>query len=758
MSDLTDSWSAATTTAGEFHEVPESIGWTPASPPVYGSDEEDHWFQCDFTAQGPSPVLTLHGLATICDVFVDGAHRLRSESMFVRHELAVAPGPHRLAICARALAPSLAARRPSRPRWRTKVVAHSNLRWLRTTLLGRAPGFAGAFPVVGPWKPVSIDEAKRFRPSLRTRVSDDVGLLTIACDPALGEIELEISGRITTLPCGGGAVELRRPERWWPHSHGEPTLYPIRIATEGGEAQRSIGFRELHAIGSPDRSRLELNVNGVNVFGRGAVWTPVSKDELRPTLEQVRDAGLNLVRVAGTTVYESELFHDLCDELGLLVWQDLMFANMDYPFGDQSFSVLATEEVEQALEALAGRPSLCVVCGNSEIEQQVAMLGLDPALGRDTFFEDTIPSIMRSLELDAAYIPSAPSGGVRPFVTSCGVANYFGVGAYLRPLHDARRAEVRFASECLAFANVPDETPSHGTGVMRDVGADWDFADVRDHYLLALHGIGRGHPDYWERSRVVTGEVMAEVFGEWRRRNSTCAGGIVLWFRDLEAGAGWGLVDSLGQPKAVYHHLRRALRPIAVWMTDEGLNGVMLHIANDRQNPLTARLRIALYRDHEVLVGTGYEDLQVPARDVIERDAEAVLGHFADVSYAYRFGPPQHDLVVASLELGDQLVSQAFFFPLGRPKGRASADELGLEVTASRNGNRGLHVRISSRRLAYGVRVTPPGFASDDDAFSVEPGGARSVQLRPTRSEAHVDALLVRALNLSEPLRVPVNA
>ena len=111
------------------------------------------------------------------------------------------------------------------------------------------------------------------------------------------------------------------------------------------------------------------------------------------------------------------------------------------------------------LDELGGRPSLAVLCGNSEIEQQVGMLGLDPALGRGELFAGLIPALIDEAAVDAVYVPSAPTGGDQPFRTDRGVANYFGVGAYLRPLEDVRRAHVPFASECLAFANVPDATP-----------------------------------------------------------------------------------------------------------------------------------------------------------------------------------------------------------------------------------------------------------------------------------------------------------
>src|SRR5207253_8672744 len=117
-----------------------------------------------------------------------------------------------------------------------------------------------------------------------------------------------------------------------------------------------------------------------------------------------------------------------------------------------------------------------------------------------------------------------------------------------------------------------------------------------DHYLGELYGIDPTqlrHEDvvrYTMLSRAVSGDVMEEVFGEWRRTGSGCGGGLVLWFRDLRAGCGWGVLDSTGAPKVAYHHLRRALAPIAVWTTDEGLGGIDAHVANDGPKPLDATL------------------------------------------------------------------------------------------------------------------------------------------------------------------------
>jgi beta-mannosidase len=524
-------------------------------------------------------------------------------------------------------------------------------------------------------------------------------------------------------------------------------------------------------------------VNGVAVFVRGAVWTPLeasgsapSAAVLRSLLESLRAAGMNMVRIPGTAAYESATFHDLCDELGILVWQDFMFANLDYPEADPAFLDAVRREVLQVLDELGGRPSLAVLCGSSEIAQQVAMLGLDPEIADGPLFGDLLPALVRDAALDAVYVPSAPWGGSLPFRPGRGVANYYGVGGYRRPLEDARRSNVRFAAECLAFANVPDQAtldelagdgvagiavhdPRWKAGVPRDAGSGWDFDDVRDHYLALLFAVDPGElrradPErYLELSRSVSGEVMSEVFGEWRRTASSCGGGLVLWLRDLRPGAGWGLLDHRGRPKVAYHHLRRTLAPLAVWSTDEGLSGIAVHVANDGPEPVRARLRVSLYSDQEVRVDEAIRELDLPPHECCAHDVEELLGRFVDVSWAYRFGPPAQDVVVCSLERpaaeGAELLSQSFRLPAGRPRGREPASRLGLAATLARTSDEVALLSVSTRRFAYGVRVHVPGFDPSDDAFSVEPGGERRIELKRAAARASGDGGVLTALNLA---------
>ncbi len=782
------SWELASTPPGELDgpagldrlefvaaEVPGTVAG--ALGPDVDLDGRDWWFRTVLPAAADGDVLVLDGLATVCDVYLGGEHVARSESMFLPVRVELAGRGRELAVCCRALAPMLAERRRPRARWRTALVADGNLRWYRTMLLGRMPGSAPGPAVVGPYRPVRIEPPAPIGPvRVRTRLTEE-GVGVLRADwyvrAPVRRLRARLSGPTgvheAELRADGGELRVPGAARWWPHTHGDPALYELQILAGDELVHRCrVGFRTLAWPADWAEQGLALAVNGVELFCRGAVWTPPSlaqphpsREALRVTLETVCDAGMNMLRIPGTACYEQDAFHDLCDELGILVWQDFMFANLDYPDSEPAFVAAAAREADFQLGRLTGRPSLAVLCGGSECAQQVTMLGLDPELGRGPLYTEILPRAVREAQLDALYIPNAPWGGELPFRPAAGVANYFGVGAYRRPLADARLSGVRFAAECLAFSNIPDgDVALPLAGVPRDAGAGWDFADVRDHYLRELYGLDPGElrstdpARYLELGRAVTGEVIAEVLGEWRRAGSPCAGALVLWLRDLEPGAGWGLLDHRGTPKPVLSWLRRALAPVAVWSTDEGLGGIAVHVANDRPEQLTATLRVALYRDGELPVERALLPIALAPHAVSSFDLEQLVGRFVDAGWAYRFGPPAQDVIVASLEHEGSLVSQAFRFPAGRPLSPERPAALGLEAGLASNGD-DWWLRIESRRVVNCVRLHVPRYVPADDCFSLEPGGSREVRLRRVGADVAAPSVTITALNLHGGVRVP---
>jgi beta-mannosidase len=776
-------------------------------------DETHHLFRCRFNAEPADAreeiFLRLGGIATLADVRLNGERVLESNSMFASHEVNVSPlirDRNELLIACFPLAAALRERRGCRPaaRWRTRVVSQQQLRWFRTTLLGRAPGFSPEPEPVGPWRPVTLVR--------RRRVAVEASSREVSLQGATGSLILHLrlrsldagarpaSGRVL-INGGAGLFEwnhegdrhharavIRVPDvvPWFPHTHGKPALYPVHVELTLADGavvyfeDFPAGFRSIDpGTATPGDDGLALTINGTPIFCRGVVWTPPDIAALhappsvtRERLERLRCAGFNLIRIAGTTIYESDDFHRLCDELGLLVWQDLMFANMDYPFEDPAFQQTVRAETRAELSRLSRHPSTAVICGGSEIEQQVAMLGFDPALGRGPFFDQELPGIAAACCPGVPYIRSSPCGPGLPFHPRGGVAHYFGVGAYRRPLEDVRRAEVRFASECLAFANVPEEevgqalSPANDLApkgrAPRDAGADWDFHDVRDYYLNLLYALNptslrQADPErYWELSRIVSGEVMADVFGEWRRPASICRGGIILWSADLEPGPGWGILDSQGRPKPAWWFLKRALAPVTVWTTDEGLNGIDIHVSNDRPDPLTAWLRIALYRLGEHKAAEAARAILIAPHTTSTFGLEQILGRFADAACAYRFGPPGHDLIAASLHHNrdDIPFTQSFRFPAGHPTKKTSIQDVGIAAESKILPNGAFEILLHSRRFVWGARVTAPGFRPDEAWFAIEPGVSRRVVLTPLPEELPRENAVLTALTLNERLLI----
>jgi beta-mannosidase len=591
------------------------------------ADAVRHEYVARITLDAEPARLEVDGIATVWELLVDGMPVAEGRSMFERQVVALSglgPGEHEVRIVVHPLTEVLDAL-PAKPRqrWRTMLVEDARLRWVRTQLLGRAPGFSPGPPVVGPHRPVTLVTGPPA-PRLRSWLEGTTGVV-------------EVGGR--------DRIAIPDAELWWPHTHGTPKLHDVVV---DGEVVGRVGFR---TVENRSEDSLDLWVNGVRVFCRGAVWTPGPLD----ALDSAVDLGLNLVRVPGVAAYESDAFHDRCDELGLLVWQDLMFATFDYPLADETFAATASDEVRDQCGRLERHPSTVVVCGSAEHEQQAAMFGVSPSTGYAAELAGLLRPVVEASGLDAVWVDSSPSGGDPVTRVDTGIGQYFGVGAYLRDLPDVRHSRVGFAAECLAFSNLTD--PVVEGGVPRDNGADWDFADVREHYLRQRYGadVASDGPE----AQRVTGEVMAEVFGEWRRPDSGCGGGIVLWLRDVVPGAGWGLLDADGRPKPAALALAPTLQPTAVWLVDEGLNGLDVHVAHDGCEPDEATLLVELLRDDGSAGESAEEAWELAPHSHRVRSVEALLGRFADVTYAYRFGPPQHAGVRARLTTASGITREA---------------------------------------------------------------------------------------------------
>ena len=796
--------------------TPEKLpleGWLPVQVPTtvaaalgtdsvdgHSLDSHDWWFTCELPearlGDGAGSRLRFEGLATLAEVWVDDRLMLSSANMHRCFIVPLPPGARRLSLRFAALQLRLQARHP-RPRWKTGLVATQALRWFRTTLLGRASSWKPAVDPVGPWRAVHLETVRSVdleelrlasiwregravvQLGARWRAMADLGCI---------RAELQVAERSQPIdmermrPDGIETHELMFEglEPWWPHTHGTPVLYgcALRVWWKGGETtlyRGLIGFKSFE-IREPEGA-LSLACNSKSLFVRGACWVAADArrldadpDALEGWLRRAADAGMNMLRIVGAGVLASEAFYTLCDSLGILVWQDFLYASLDYPFEDSGFLEEARGEAREHVLRLSRHACLAVYCGNSEVEQQAAMLGLAPEAWRRDFFDRWLPELVAALHPGSAYVRSSPSGGALPFHTSSGVCQYYGVGAYRRPLTDARMAGVRFASESLALSNVPAQRelqsfglsglgchdPRWKQGIPRDSGAAWDFEDVRDHYFRLLV---RADPldmrlcdteSYLRWSSLVSGEVMQSVYATWRRPGSGCQGALVWWLKDLFPGAGWGVLDCEGRPKPAYWSLKRALAARTVLIEDRGLEGCDFLVFNEGPMPLDAELTVDLWSAGRLRTLGSARRLRLEPRQSLRLGSAEVFGHFVDINHAYRFGPPGHDAVVARLQdLCNNEVAETFLFPAGMPVERVSGV---LRLDSRLDGDDCL-LFLQTDHLLLGVHIEAPGYEPQDNSFHLAPGIGRTVRLR--RASAPRGRIRCTAANLHDDVVLP---
>lgn len=732
------------------------------------------WYRTEVAGKGRYH-LTFDGLAGVCEVWLGNRKLGTAANMFTEHRFSMdLDGRSMLFVRCR---PLVSANLPAplrRQRWRPHLIASPHLRQARMSLLGHMPGWCPPVQPVGPYREVRLvaDGPDVSLDRLNTRLDGTTGIVEVSCyiNGIAEELRLQCAGVDGPLsPVGDDRMAARlaigNVALWWPHTHGESTLYPLEII---GKTTRislgRIGFRSLRLDTGADGRGFTLIINDVPVFCRGANWTnadlarlPGGREDYRPLLSRAREAGVNMVRVSGIMTHETAAFAELLDELGILYWQDTMFANFDYEFEASAMAAEQATELTQLMRRTAGSPSLAVVCGGSEIAQQAAMLSLPESIWTLPALRDSFPQQVAALRDDVIALPNSPWGGDLPFAVDTGVSHYFGVGAYQRPLEDARRANVRFAAECLAFAQLPQPeampagvqpgTPEWKALVVRDLKADWDFEDTRDFYTALLYGVEAAvlkHSDparYLALAMATPGEVIEATFAEWRRVGSVTAGALVWTWSDLGPGFGWGVIDAAGRPKPAWYALKRAFRPVQLTITDEGLNGLNLHLINETQQAIQTVTTLTAYGADGTVVIDGSTSCNLAPHSSHRMTSAELFGVFFDVTLAYRFGPPGHVATVATLRdaTTGAVLAESVHFPQGRA---AVMADPGLSVRLEQQGTDWWLV-LSAQRLAQSVHIASAGFDPADDWFHLPPGEERRVHL----AGAGQPAGWVRAIN-----------
>jgi len=553
------------------------------------------------------------------------------------------------------------------------------------------------------------------------------------------------------------SLQIDSPKLWWPHGMGGQPLYVVQVALLDDAGQRlderslRIGLRRLELVRQPDRwgESFHFACNGAPFFAKGANWIPedvfvarLTRERYRARLEDARDANMNMLRVWGGGIYEDDAFYDLCDEMGLCVWQDFIFACATYPTFDEAWMANVAVEAEQNVRRIRHHACLALWCGNNELEQGL----VGDAWTRTTMswedygrlFDQLLPEIVGRLDPETDYWPCSPHSPVGPRQDfnnpTVGDAHLWSVWHGQEPFEWYRGCTHRFNSE-FGFQSFPEPRTVYGYTEPQDRNiTSW----VMEHhqrsgignttitkYLCDWFRLPRSFEMNLWLTQVLQGMAIKYAVEHWRR-GMPCGMGTLYWqLNDCWPVASWSSVDSLGRWKALHYMARRFFAPLLIsGLEDWDTGRVEVHVTSDRLLPCQGNVSWLLTNvDGERLAG---DDLDI----AIAANGDTLAATLDLGAELAQYGARQLLLWLA-LEM-DGVVVSSNLVTFARPKHLELAQPA-IHHMVRANGDGSFDVTLAAEKPALwawlGLRYLEARYS--DAFFHLIPGQPTTVTVRP---------------------------
>lgn len=555
-------------------------------------------------------------------------------------------------------------------------------------------------PDAGIWRPIFLRtwDTARLENALMLQAHHD-GMVDVTIRPEIaGESawSAEITapdGEVIIIPETTAAeqvITIEHPQLWWPNGLGKQPLYRVTVRLATGDTRMwRIGLRTMTVSREKDEWGEEFChvVNGVKVFAMGADYIPednilarVTPERTRRLLEDCKAANFNAIRVWGGGYYPDDAFYDICDELGLMVWQDLMYACAFYdltPDFERSIRV----ETHQNVARLRHHASLALICGNNEME--MFMAGANSALINHRtwefvptyphhitdyvkMFEYILPAIVKETAPQTYWWPASPSSGGNfdaPNDENRGDNHYWDVWHGEKPFTEYRKFFFRYASEfgfqsfpCLKSVEqftLPDDRNIFSRVMERHQRNQAANGKILS-YLSQTFRYPNSFDDLLYASQLMQAEAIRYGVEHWRRNRGRCMGAIIWQLNDIWPVASWASIDYYGRWKALHYAAKRFFAPVMISAEEEGelsqnpkINeyhpaplekSFRLNVCNETLRDVTGEVVWALRTPDGAIVRQNQQTLTIPAMsakwlDKVDCADASLTGHY--VSFAF---------------------------------------------------------------------------------------------------------------------------
>ena len=485
--------------------------------------------------------------------------------------------------------------------------------------------WAPKYKNVGIWKPVNLvgwNEAKLENAYIVTQAvnaeqaelmlhldieseKNEEMEITIEVGPSTSSGSLASTAQNRSLSLSKGRqhsvvpITIDNPQLWWPNEMGEQPLYDFEVVLKKGNKvldskKFKSGIRTFEMVDEPDDigRAFYFKVNGVPFYAKGANYVPeemietwINADNTLSLLRQAQDAHFNMLRVWGGGIYPSDDFFNICDSLGILIWEDFMYAGTMYPY-NEAFLENARIEAEEQVKRLASHPSLALWCGGNEISEGYYNWGWQQSLGwseeddnavktgNDILFERYLPLVLAEFDGTRPYWPSSPSKGWgRPESLTEGDVHYWGVWWGELPYEVYREKVGRFNSE-YGYQSYPDYTTLLKIAEGEELSMDAKVIAAHQKHARGTRQIDdfikRYYPDAQPKDfeEYVHLSQLSQAYGmeiaiEAHRTAKPYNMGTLYWqLNDAWPVTSWSSIDYYGHPKVLQERLKMLYAPV----------------------------------------------------------------------------------------------------------------------------------------------------------------------------------------------------